>query len=115
MHELAVCQDIIAQVENIALQHNAVNVDQIQLQIGPLSGVESALLEAAFPIASAGSVAEKAQLVIEEIPITVLCRQCDKKSTVSSNNLTCQYCGNWQTQLISGDEMVLKRIEMDTE
>lgn len=114
MHELAVCQDIISQVEKIALQHKAVAVHRVTLEIGPLSGVEAALLEAAFPIASADTLAEHAKLEINEIPVKVKCNSCNKTSTVNSNNLTCQHCGDWQTQLLSGDEMLLKRIEMDT-
>lgn len=114
MHELAVCQDIIAQVEQIAAQHKAVAVHQIQLDIGPLSGVEAPLLEAAFPIASAGSVAQNAELKIEISPIVVSCRSCKQKTTASANDLTCKKCGNWQTDLVSGDEMILKRVELDT-
>lgn len=114
MHELAVSQDIITQVEKIATQHNAVAVHKIMLEIGPLSGVETALLEAAFPIACAGTVAEQAILEISEIPVKVKCNSCQKVSAASTNNLTCRNCGNWQTQVISGDEMLLKRIELDT-
>jgi len=114
MHELAVCQDIIAQVENIAREHNAISVCQVTLDIGPLSGVEAALLTAAFPVASAGTVAESARLEIQNIPVTVSCSLCQEQSTVSSNNLSCRHCGNWKTRLVSGDEMLLRRIEMDT-
>ena len=114
MHELAVCQDIIAQVEQIAVQHQAKSVHQILLDIGPLSGVEAPLLEAAFPIASAGSVAENAELKIDIAPIVVSCRSCNAKSEATANDLTCKQCGNWQTDLVSGDEMILKRIELDT-
>ena len=114
MHELAVCQDIISQVENIAQDHNAVAVHQVIVEIGPLSGIEPGLLQAAFPIASAGTLAEKAKLEINEIPVKVKCRNCQKVSEVSTNDLTCRYCGNWQTDIVSGDEMLLKRIELDT-
>ena len=115
MHELAVSQDIVSQVEKIAAQHNAVAVHKILLEIGPLSGVETALLEAAFPIACAGTVAEQAILEISEIPVKVRGNSCHKESVVSTNDLTCRHCGNWRTQVISGDEMLLKRIELDTE
>ena len=114
MHELAVCQDIISQVENIAHEHDAVAVHQVIVEIGPLSGVEPALLEAAFPIASAGTLAEHAKLEINTIPVKVKCMKCQKESEVSTNDLTCRICGNWQTEVISGDEMLLKRIELDT-
>ena len=114
MHELAVCQDIIAQVEQLATEHKARAIHSISLEIGPLSGVEAALLEAAFPIASAGTVAEQAQLEITAMVITVKCNECHKQSEASANKLICEHCGSWQTRLVSGDEMLLKRIEMDT-
>ncbi|MGD2119655.1 MAG: hydrogenase maturation nickel metallochaperone HypA [Chromatiales bacterium] len=115
MHELAICQDVITQVEQIAQQHQAVTVARIELQVGPLSGVEVPLLEAAFPIACAGTVAEQAELAIEATPIRVKCQSCHEQSLVKANNLACRHCGDWHTQLVSGDEMILKRIEMDTE
>lgn len=114
MHELAVCQDIIAQVESIALTHHARSVEVINLQIGPLSGVEIPLLTAAFSIARSGTVAEQAELRIEALPIVVKCSNCHTESEASPNKLVCKHCGNWKTQLISGDEMLLRQIELDT-
>ena len=114
MHELAVCQDIISQVEQLAVEHQAKAIHSITLEIGPLSGVESALLEAAFPIASAGTVAENALLEITAIPVTVSCNICHQQTSASPNKLICGECGSWKTRLVSGDEMLLKRIEMDT-
>ena len=45
MHELAVCQGLMGQVEQIAARENAERVTLIRLQIGPLSGVEPQLLD----------------------------------------------------------------------
>ena len=114
MHELAVCQDIIAQVEQLAIEHKAKAIHSIMLEIGPLSGVEAPLLEAAFPIASAGTVAENAKLEIAAIPITVSCNDCHQQTTALPNKLVCGACGSWKTRLVTGDEMLLKRVELDT-
>jgi hydrogenase nickel incorporation protein HypA/HybF len=114
MHELAVCQDIISQVEQLALEHRAKAVYSISLEIGPLSGVESALLQAAFPVASAGTVAENALLEITAMPVTVSCNICHQQTTAIPNRLICGACGSWKTRLVSGDEMLLKRVELDT-
>lgn len=114
MHELAVCQDIISQLESIALTHHAHSVEAINLQIGPLSGVEIPLLESAFSIARAGTVAENSRLNIEAIPIRVKCNRCNMESEVKQNRLVCKQCGNWQTKLISGDEMLLRQVELET-
>jgi len=114
MHELAVCQDIIAQVQQLAIEHKASAIHSITLEIGPLSGVEAALLEAAFPIASAGTVAENARLEIAAIPVTVSCNECHQQSEAAPNKLICGHCGSWKTRLVTGDEMLLKRVELDT-
>lgn len=113
MHELAVCQDIITQVERLAAEYRAESIYRIILEIGPLSGVEPALLEAAFPIASAGSVASEALLEITSIPVTIRCNICHETSQALPAKLVCEHCGSWQTSLVSGDEMLLKRVEMD--
>ena len=112
MHELSVCQSIIDQVSHIAAEHQASVVEKIYLQIGPLSGVEPDLLQSAFPIARADSVASHAELVIKLLPVRVHCASCDTDSDVKSNRLVCGNCGNWQTQLLSGDEMILERVEL---
>lgn len=113
MHELAVCQGLMTQVEQIAQRENAERVTRILLNIGPLSGVEARLLADAFPIASAGSVAEGAQLVIEQLPIRVACLSCGAESDASANRLLCGACGDYRTRLLSGDEMLLTSLELE--
>lgn len=111
MHELAICQSIISQVETLAQQHKAKQVVEITLKIGLLAGVESELLKQAFPLAAAGSCAENAELKIESIPVKVKCSQCNVESEVTPNRLLCGNCGDWRTKVVSGDEMLLARLE----
>ncbi|MBF0265983.1 MAG: hydrogenase maturation nickel metallochaperone HypA [Gammaproteobacteria bacterium] len=113
MHELSVCQSIISQVLEVAKQNKAKSVFKISLQIGPLSGVEASLLEAAFPIACAGTIAENAKLETELLPIKVRCQICGNENEAKINHLLCSACNSWQTELISGDEMLLRSIELD--
>ncbi len=112
MHELSVCQGMIRQLVQIAAEHKAVGISKVVLRIGPLAGVEPHLLEQAFPIASAGTVAAGASLVMEPLPIRVRCRQCGAESEAEPNRLLCAACGDWHTQLISGDEMLLASVEL---
>ena len=55
MHELAVCQALIEQVERVARDHEARRVVSVVVVVGPLSGVEAKLLEHAYPLAAAGT------------------------------------------------------------
>lgn len=113
MHELALCQALMSQLETIALDHRATRVTAITLGMGPLSGVEAQLLENAYPIASAGTVAEGAELLIQTTPVRVHCNSCGADSDTLVNRLICGHCGDWRTELISGDELLLVSVEMD--
>jgi hydrogenase nickel incorporation protein HypA/HybF len=113
MHELAVCQALLAEVDAIA-QQNAAQVTAIRIAIGPLSGVEPHLLQQAYSLARAGTAANDAMLVIEEPPVRVRCRSCGAETNALPNRLICGDCGDWHTELTSGDELTLLRVEMNT-
>lgn len=113
MHELAVCQGLMAQVAQVARREDAEQVTRILLSIGPLSGVEARLLADAFPIAAAGTIAEGAQLEIEQLPIRVKCLTCSEETEAAANRLLCGACGDYRTQLLSGDELLLKSLELE--
>ena len=112
MHEFAVCQDMLTQIESIAAEQQAAAVDMVTVRIGPLSGIEAHLLKQAFPLAAAGTVAEKAELIVEELPIKVKCQLCGAETEAKANRLICGQCGDYHTQLISGDEMLLASVEL---
>ena len=112
MHELSVCQALLQQVNEIARRERADRVTRIHLRIGPLSGVVPELLEQAFSIARAGTLAEQAELLTEPQPIRVRCSQCGAESDASVSRLVCGVCGDYRTRLISGDELLLSSVEL---
>src|SRR5512143_5545 len=114
MHERAVCQALIEQVERVARDHDARRVISVVVAIGPLSGVEPRLLEHAYPLAAAGTVAESASLVVETEPVRVRCRTCGAETDALPNRLVCAACGDWQVDVTSGEQMLLKRVEIET-
>ena len=113
MHELAICQALISQLETIAHDNNAERITSITVGMGPLSGVEEQLLKNAYPLASAGSIADGADLQIRLTPLRVRCTKCTQESEVKPNHLVCSHCGDWRTEVLSGDELLLLRVEMD--
>ena len=115
MHELSVCLALVLQVEKIAREKNALAIDRIVVNIGPLSGIESDLLQRAYPLAAIGTLASDAELIIIPAVIVVRCSECGAESTVAPNRLLCSACGDFRTTLISGDEMVLQSLELRTD
>lgn len=114
MHELSVCQGMLSQVSSIAAEHGARAVTSITVQLGPLSGVEPDLLVQAFSVASAGTIADGAELQLDSLPIRVHCEACGAETDASANRLLCAECGDWHTRLVSGDELLLASLELDT-
>ena len=115
MHELSVCQALIGQVERVARENGARSVVAITIAVGPLSGVEAGLLEHAYPVAAAGTLAEHATLTIETVPVRVRCRSCSAETGAQPNRLVCGACDDWQVDVIAGEEMLLTRVEIETE
>lgn len=114
MHELSLCEDLMNQVMTIAKTHHAKKVVCIIIRIGPLSGVEPLLLKTAFSISCAGTLAEEAEFLTETLPIRVLCNTCGTESEVTINNLICGSCESYNTKLLSGDELILARVELES-
>lgn len=112
MHELAVCQALVGEVAAVARSNGASSVTDIYVSIGPLSGVEGPLLLHAFPLAAAGTIASGAILHLQEMPVRVGCGNCGAETEATVNKLVCGQCGDWHTQLISGDELMLQRVAL---
>lgn len=113
MHELSVAQALVEQVDNLVREQQANCATLIRVRIGPLSGVVPELLASAFPLAAAGSVAGQAKLELMKAPIRVRCQTCGEESEASANRLLCGKCGDWHTQVISGDELILESVELE--
>jgi len=114
MHELAVCQALLREVDAVAAANGARAVTDIHVCIGPLSGVEASLLESAFPFAAAGTIAAAATLHLRATPVRVRCERCGAASAATANRLVCGECGDWRTSLESGDELLLQTVAMQT-
>jgi hydrogenase nickel incorporation protein HypA/HybF len=74
--------------------------------------VEPELLQQAFPLAAAGTLAEQAELKIENQAVRVHCPKCNGENEVPSNRLVCPECEETHTRLVSGDELLLARLEL---
>lgn len=113
MHELSICQSLIDQLEEIARRESAVRITGLLLRVGPLSGVVPELIADAFPIAAAGTAGEGAELRVETGPVRVRCRTCKAETDAEPNRLICASCGDFRTELLSGDELLLVSVELE--
>ena len=76
MHELAIAKGIIDIVNGEAEKQGFARVLEIRLRVGEFSGIMPDCLREFFPIAAAGTPAEKAALSMESIPARFRCLDC---------------------------------------
>jgi hydrogenase nickel incorporation protein HypA/HybF len=115
MHELSICQALLRSVEAVAREHRARAVLAIELDVGALAGVEPALLESAFSIARAGTLAQAARLSLRSLPVRVRCLACGQETETAPNRLLCEACGSWNAQVVQGQELLLRNVELELE
>lgn len=112
MHELSLGRALLEQIASVMAQQRAVAVTRVTVRIGSLSGVEPALLRAAYEQLRTETVAENAELVITAMPVRIRCAVCDAVNEAAPNLLLCPQCGGAQTALIGGDEMLLESVDL---
>jgi hydrogenase nickel incorporation protein HypA/HybF len=114
MHELAICQALLDEVERVARKQKAERVAAVRVRCGALAGVEPELLHRAYEVARAGTLAADAALTIEESPVRVFCPRCGSETAARVQRLVCAACGEWRTEVVAGDELTLMSIELIT-
>ena len=112
MHELSVCGALLDEVSRLAMQHGASAVSMVNLRLGPLSGVEPALLQAAYLQARRGTPARNAGLAIAMVPLRIACMRCGAEGDAALDCLSCASCGSERTRLLSGDELQLDSVDL---
>ncbi|WP_457601119.1 hydrogenase maturation nickel metallochaperone HypA [Hydrogenivirga sp.] len=113
MHEFSVVQSLLGLVERYARENGAHSVSRVVVQVGALSGIEPHLLELAFNTFREGTVASSAELVIEIEPLRVACHDCGGEFTKEELNALCPRCGSLNTEVVGGEDMLLKSLEME--
>jgi hydrogenase nickel incorporation protein HypA/HybF len=110
MHELAIAESIV----RIACAHAAERrITKVELKVGHLRQVVPGALTFAFALVAEGTVAEGAELAIEEIPATGRCRGCGATTVLAGFPLRCERCDGLDLELIAGEELLVDALELE--
>jgi len=111
MHELSVCQHLFALLDREVRQHGVNKVIRLRLTIGRLSCLDPDALRFAFNAMAPGTVAEAAELEIDQPPIRAMCKTCGSATELLSRFGSCSSCGGTLLELEGGEEMRLLEME----
>ena len=110
MHEYSLVRALVDRVEQEARARRATAVSRLAVRIGALSGVEPDLLASAFTLCREGILAG-AELDIRRSEAAWSCPDCES-AIPEGAPLRCPAC-DAPAKLVSGDEILLERIEME--
>lgn len=107
MHELALMESMIAEVE----ERVEGRVTVVRLELGTLAGVARDALRFAFDVCTEKTVLEGAALEIIPIPARARCRACGTDAPIASYSSPCA-CGSFDRDLVCGDEIRVMEVEV---
>lgn len=111
MHEYSIVGALIEQIEQIAKDNGAIEVDKVVIKIGSMSGVEPDLLKTAFDTFKEKTVCDSAELVMDIEAIIIKCSSCSDDFTVQTISYRCPKCGGSEISIDGSDEMLLMSLE----
>jgi hydrogenase nickel incorporation protein HypA/HybF len=110
MHELSIVMSIIDIAQQQAGNANATAIDEIELEIGSLSGVEMNALDFAWQQAVKQTVLEHAVKKINHIAGKAQCLDCDTIFAIENYYDACPVCGRHLINIIQGKELRVKSL-----
>jgi hydrogenase nickel incorporation protein HypA/HybF len=110
MHEYSLVRAMVDRVEQEARARQATAVSRLAVRIGAMSGVEPELFASAFTLCRDGILAGT-ELEIRRAEAAWACPKC-AAAIPTGAVLRCAGC-DVPARLVSGDEILLERIEME--
>ena len=115
MHELSLAESMRELIEEQATLEKFSKVEVVYLEVGQLSHVEAEAMKFCFNSVMEGSVAEGAALVIDRPKGMGECRSCHKHSEISHLYDPCSHCGIFGLNIIQGDQVRIRSLEVTNE
>lgn len=110
MHEMAITQSVVDICERSA---GGRRITSVTLEIGDLSGVVPDAVEFCFDACTRGTPLEGARLFIERVPARGRCHGCGAEFAVAAYYDPCPACGAYGVELLAGEELRVKELEVD--
>ena len=126
MHEFSTAVGIVETVTSVAKQHNATRIKKIELVVGQFTMLNNDQLKFAFEIASEGTLALGADLIITEQKGKIDCEECKFSGEIEEkdkevdhfevnfkNIFQCPKCGSNKTTISGGRDIYVNNIEVE--
>lgn len=113
MHEGSLVERLLDQVQALASEHGDAAVRAIDVDIGPLSGVEPELVESAFARMAPERDLATTIFRIRLVPLIIRCERCAAVETLDRVEFRCPRCGHDRVSVEQGDALILQSVTLE--
>lgn len=111
MHEAAIVEGLMRILERQAAQHGVSAIRRVNVKVGRLRAVEPQQLVSCFEMFAEGTIADGAELAVDEVPVRARCRACGHEFEVPRYRFECPACGGGDVEVIQGQELYIESFE----
>jgi len=112
MHELSIARNIIEIASEQAKIYNLSLIDEVEIEVGKLSGVEIEALKFIMEIEAKDTILENSRTIFTLIPGLACCLICSKEFVTDSFFAQCPECKGFNFQIIQGQELRVKSLNI---
>lgn len=113
MHELSIVMSIIEIANGEATKANAIKIDEIELEMGLLSGIEMSAFDFAWQEAVKSTILENAERIIIRPGGKAVCLECNNSFDLDSLYSPCPACKSHFINIIQGKELRVKSVTVE--
>lgn len=110
MHELSIAMGIVKIAEDELSKSAADRIDEIELDIGQLSGIEMSSFEFVWPSAIENTVLQNSKRKINNIKGKAVCLDCNAKFDLMNQFDNCPECKSMLKEIVQGQELRVKSL-----
>ena len=113
MHEMALSESVLQILQASAREQGFQRVRRVCLEIGDLAGVDREAMRFSFDAVMRGTLADDATLEFVAQPGSAWCMPCEGTVQISNRGDPCPQCGSYQLQVVGGEELKVKELEVE--
>ena len=113
MHEFSIALNIVDIASKTATDASATKINEVEIEVGILSGVIIEALEFALESAVRNTLLENAKININRIKARSKCNSCNTEFEPEDLIAKCPECSSFDFKIINGRELRVKSINVD--
>jgi hydrogenase nickel incorporation protein HypA/HybF len=110
VHELGLCEGVLAAVERRAAGRR---VTRVRVRVGAQHRVVPSAFDQSFALVAQGTVADGAAVDLVTVPVRVRCLDCGHEGEATDALAACPACGGLDIETEGGDELILEAIHLE--